>query len=106
LNAQLNDVSLEVSSENMIGKDCEQFDVVLVGDMLYDSVLSESVANWLIQLRKSKRTVLIGDPGRAVVNSDSNPFVTTLCHVAKYELDTASKKQNYGLRHANVFRLL
>lgn len=90
----------------MIGKDCELFDVVLVGDMLYDSVLSESIANWLIQLAKSEKTILIGDPGRAVVNSNSNPFASTFCHVAKYELDIASKKENNGLNQASVFRLL
>jgi len=90
----------------MIGNDCNQFDIVLVGDMLYDSVLSESIANWLVRLAKSKKTILIGDPGRAVVNSNSNPFTSALCHVAKYELETTSKNENYGLNQARVFRLL
>jgi len=106
LNAKLNGVQLEVSDRNMIGTDCRGFDVVLVGDMLYDSILSESIADWLISLAKSKKTVLIGDPRRAVVNSTSNPLLSVLCQVAKYELDAASKNENNGLSQACVFRLL
>ncbi len=105
LNAQINAVELNVCEDNLIGSDCVDFDVILVGDMLYDSALSDVIAAWLMKLRLAKKVILVGDPGRGPVGS-STVFSNSLCHLAKYELDPFTKKDNYGFLQSHVFTLL
>ena len=105
LNAQINAVELNVCEDNLIGSDCVDFDVILVGDMLYDSALSDVIAAWLMKLRLAKKVILVGDPGRGPVGS-STVFANSLCHLAKYELDPFTKKDNYGFLQSHVFTLL
>ena len=107
MNASINKVELEVSSTNLIGSSCADFDVILVGDMLYDSVLSESIITWLKDLHfVSKKILVIGDPGRFIINSSSHPLSSNLCQLAKYELDGVTKEENYGFNQAHVFTFI
>lgn len=47
-NAFLNGIEVDqLSSENLIGNDCSDVDVILVGDMLYDAEFATSVLPWL-----------------------------------------------------------
>lgn len=105
LNAQLNKVELTVSEDNLVGTDCTEFDLILVGDMLYDSVFSEAITAWLKRLHLAKKTILVGDPGRGPIAADSTLLGNSLCHLAKYELDPDTKKDNYGFHQAHVFTL-
>lgn len=104
LNAQINAVELKFSEENLIGNECMDYDLILVGDMLYDTTLSDSIATWLLNLRSANKTVLVGDPGRGPVGTSS--LLAQLCRLAKYELDSVTKKDNYGFHQAHVFTLL
>ncbi|XP_046463255.1 electron transfer flavoprotein beta subunit lysine methyltransferase-like isoform X2 [Daphnia pulex] len=81
LNAQINAVELNVCEDNLIGSDCADFDLILVGDMLYDSALSDVIAAWLMKLRLAGKVILVGDPGRGPVD-------------------------NYGFLQSHVFTLL
>jgi predicted nicotinamide N-methyase len=105
LNAQINGVELNFCTENLIGSDCADYDLILVGDMLYDSALSDIIAYWLMKLRLAKKMILVGDPGRGPVGS-STVFANSLCHLAKYELDPFTKRDNYGFLQSHVFTLL
>lgn len=105
LNARLNGVELTVSEDNLVGTDCTDFDLILVGDMLYDSVFSEEITVWLKRLRRAKKTILFGDPGRGPIAADSTLLGNSLCHLAKYELDPVTKEDNYGFHQAHVFTL-
>ncbi|KAI9559765.1 hypothetical protein GHT06_013771 [Daphnia sinensis] len=104
LNAQINAVELKFSEDNLIGTECLDYDLILVGDMLYDTTLSNSIATWLLNLRSANKTVLVGDPGRGPVGTSS--LLSQLCRLAKYELDSVTKKDNYGFHQAHVFTLL
>lgn len=99
VNANLNGVSLDVCTEDRVGSDCDAFDVVLVGDMLYDSHLSLSITAWLNRLRRRGKTVLVGDPGRGAVDS------SRWLRLAKYELKPITKLENYGFNSASVLGL-
>lgn len=104
LNAQINGVELKLSQDNLIGSDCMDYDVILVGDMLYDTALSDVIAAWLVNLRLAKKTVLVGDPGRGPIGSST--LLASLCRLAKYELDSLTKRDNSGFHQAHVFTLL
>lgn len=92
-----------VEEENLVGTDCAEYDLILVGDMLYDSVLSEEITSWLLKLHSCRKAVLVGDPGRGPITSDSTLLGNSLCHLAKYELDSLTKEDNNGFHQAHVF---
>jgi predicted nicotinamide N-methyase len=61
-NAALNQVSLEVTSENLVGREVD-CDLVLAGDVLYER--DSAIFEWLMQLRVP---LLLGDPSRGFVD--------------------------------------
>jgi predicted nicotinamide N-methyase len=63
LNAQLNDVALEVHQTNVLGRD-DGWQVVLAGDVTYEPELAGRVMRWLGHLARRGAMVLLGDPGR------------------------------------------
>ena len=67
VNAALNGVALEVTTEDLIGRDDPAWEVVLAGDMFYDAELAVRVLDWLAALARRGATVLLGDPGRGNV---------------------------------------
>ncbi len=64
LNAALNDVSLNYTVEDMVGRD-DGWDVVLAGDVFYDRGFADVLIPWFSGLAARGATVLVGDPGRA-----------------------------------------
>jgi len=64
LNAQINNVGISSTEENLIGKD-DGWDVILAGDVFYDQDLAVSLIPWFESLANRGAKVLIGDPGRA-----------------------------------------
>lgn len=64
LNAALNDVSLDYTVEDMVGRD-EGWDVVLAGDVFYDRGFADVLIPWFSGLAARGAAVLVGDPGRA-----------------------------------------
>lgn len=63
-NAALNDVTLQTTTEDLIGRLDVRWDVVLVGDVTYEPGLAARVIPWLVALAGGGTTVLLGDPGR------------------------------------------
>ena len=102
LNSQLNNVSISVCGENLIGSNCDDYDAVFVGDMLYDSTLSSTITEWLRGLKNRGKTVLIGDPGR----TGRDDSLTYFRLIAKYELDPVTKKDNSGFNHTFVYTII
>ncbi|CAH2058452.1 unnamed protein product, partial [Iphiclides podalirius] len=47
INAEMNGVAIETSTDNMIGSDVTEFDVALIGDMFYDEEFSNVLFEWL-----------------------------------------------------------
>jgi predicted nicotinamide N-methyase len=63
LNARLNGVYADTTTRDLIGTSLEGFDVLLAGDMFYDSAFSARVFSWL-QTLSAYMDIYIADPGR------------------------------------------
>ncbi len=64
LNAALNNVSLTIENDDLVGKN-GSWDVILAGDVFYDKTMSRDSVAWFQLFDKRKTTILAGDPGRA-----------------------------------------
>jgi len=58
------DASIEIVSEDWIGRALPGIDVLLGGDILYESPMAARVTSWLRALAGQGTRVLIADPGR------------------------------------------
>jgi len=65
LNAALNEVTVEVVCDDVVGRSMPDIDVIVAGDVCYERPMAERVLDWLHTLAREGRTVLLGDPGRA-----------------------------------------
>jgi predicted nicotinamide N-methyase len=97
-NAALNQVTVRVSSDDLIGRD-DGWDTVLVGDVFYQAELSRKVMAWLQQLNARGAEVRIGDPGRSFL-----PMELLEC-VARFEVLPVPAWDSVVDRPARVWRL-
>jgi predicted nicotinamide N-methyase len=63
LNAELNDVTIAVSCDDLIDSD-DGWDVILAGDICYERPFAEKAIGWMRGLAGRGAVVLLGDPGR------------------------------------------
>lgn len=102
LNASKNNIQVDhVNTSNLIGSVGHHYQVVLAGDLLYDSEFAGEVLTWLQEIDRSGSLVLIGDPGRFALKS--HPLKATLRCLAKYELPQATLLENSGHPQAFVW---
>lgn len=99
LNADLNDVHIDIRVEDVIGRLDPEFEVVLVGDVFYDKEITDAVLPWLKNLQAAGRTILIGDPGRFYLPS------LGLLRIARYASETTGLMEDTDLRNAGVWTL-
>lgn len=104
LNCELNSLEpLPSLTEDLIGSKPEGWDLILLGDMFYEEALADSLHAWLGRCIQTHGTqVLIGDPGRAQLESHS--IRRQLCPLAQYELPETVREENYGLTSCTVWR--
>ncbi|XP_030621149.1 electron transfer flavoprotein beta subunit lysine methyltransferase [Chanos chanos] len=103
LNCELNSLEqLPCVTDNLIGSDLVNWDLILLGDMFYDQSLADSLHHWLHKCIKTHGTrVLIGDPGRA--QFESHDIRRLLLKKAKFELPDSVREENYGLTSSTVW---
>ncbi|NMM43734.1 methyltransferase [Rhodospirillaceae bacterium KN72] len=99
LNAELNDVHLDILTEDVIGRTDREFEVVLVGDVFYDKGIADLVLPWLRDLKAMGRTILIGDPDRFYLPN------LGLERIARYASETTGLMEDTDLRNAGVWTL-
>ena len=68
MNAALNDVTLEATTDDLIGHIDPAWQVVLAGDVTYESELADRLGRWFWDLKESGVAVRIADPGRGFVD--------------------------------------
>jgi predicted nicotinamide N-methyase len=98
LNAELNGVWLDVSSDDPVGAPTDA-EVILVGDLFYDRDLAPRVLDWLIGLERDGKTVLIGDPGRTYLPKDK------LEPLASYDVPVTRALEDGEVKRSGVWRL-
>ncbi|KAJ8682802.1 hypothetical protein QAD02_018594 [Eretmocerus hayati] len=107
MNAHLNGVEIRTSADNLIGhKLPETFDLVLLGDLLYDEILADEIKAWLDEhLIREKRApqVYIADPGR---HGLTPKLRSRLSHVRTYRLTESGRRENPGYDEVSVFEFL
>ncbi|KAJ8249742.1 hypothetical protein COCON_G00229580 [Conger conger] len=103
LNCELNGLApLPSATEDLIGLEPGRWDLVLLGDMFYDEALADGLHAWLRRCVRTHGTrVLVGDPGRAHLESHS--VKTRLHPLARYQLPESVREENYGLTTSTVW---
>lgn len=99
LNAQENEVALDVTSVDLIDTD-HGWDTILVGDMCYEQPLAGRIEAWLRHLNARGADVLIGDPGRTYLPKQG------LEKLISYSVMTSRELEDSDVRNTSVWRVL
>jgi predicted nicotinamide N-methyase len=97
LNARENDVRVEVTTDDVIGRD-GGWDAILVGDMCYERPLAERLLAWLDQRARAGATILLGDPGRTYFPKAGVEKLAT------YHVQTTRELEDREIRETSVYR--
>jgi len=99
LNADANDVHMDVVCDDVIGSELVA-DVILCGDMCYERPLAEKLLAWLRNREQAGATVLLGDPGRSYFpKSDME-------RLALFRVQTTRDLEDREIRETGVYRLV
>lgn len=104
MNCELNGAGpVECLTDNIIGSQPKDYDLILLGDMFYDEVLADRLHRWLDGcINTHGTTVLIGDPGRA--QFEEHGIKKLLQLMAEFDLPETVQRENYGLTCSRVWR--
>ncbi|CAI5786291.1 Uncharacterized protein PODLI_1B011653 [Podarcis lilfordi] len=96
LNCELNNLNpFHVLTENLIGTEVDNWDLIILGDMFYSEALADSLHQWLKNHIQTHRTkVLIGDPGRPYFVC--HKIQKQLLKVSEYDLTKSTQQENNG----------
>lgn len=96
-NARLNEIPMQVLHADLVGVD-DGWDVVLAGDVFYETQAGAAITDWLESLHDRGALVLIGDPGRAYLPKDK------LSIMARFEAPKAGDLEDQDVGAARVWR--
>lgn len=100
LNAALNEVPVETSLADVIGRDDPGADVVVAGDVFYDRQLAARLVGWFASLAARGTLVLIGDPQRSYFPRKG------LEPLAEYGVPVLRALEDREVRKTSVYRAL
>jgi predicted nicotinamide N-methyase len=89
LNGPANGVTVETTTEDLIGAPLDGFDVVLAGDMFYDPAFSRKVLAWFGALAADGLKVFLSDPCRG--NLSDFPLKPLATYKAPSDVDIFGK---------------
>ncbi len=98
LNAEANDVRVEITTDDVIGRNGD-WQTILVGDMCYERPLAERLLTWLQERRRDGALVLLGDPGRTYFPKSGVEKLAT------YSVQTTRELEDREIRETSVYRL-
>ncbi len=99
LNAEVNDVAVNVERGELLDGDGGDAEVVLAGDVFYSRSMAERMLLFLERASAGGASVLVGDPGRRYVPHDR------LALVASYEVSMVGAPEDAEISEAHVYRL-
>ena len=94
LNAAANDVTVDVTVDDLLGDEPPDVDVVLAGDVWYEREMAQQVMAWL---GRSGARVLLGDPGRAYLPQEG------WVELAAYDIPTTRDLEGVESKRVRVF---
>ena len=97
LNAEVNDAAIEFCGRDLIGED-GGWDVVLAGDVFYDSAFADRLVPWFETLAARGALVLVGDPGRSYLPKDR------LEKLAEYQVPVTRALEDAEVKRTTVWR--
>jgi predicted nicotinamide N-methyase len=98
MNAKVNDVIVQVTTDDVIGVSGD-WDVIVVGDMCYERPLAERSLVWLQDCVGRGARVLLGDPGRSYFPKSGVEKLAT------YRVQTTRELEDREIRETSVYRL-
>lgn len=99
-NAELNGVSIAVTSADLLDTLDASWEVVTAGDICYERAMADRVTPWLAALAARGSVVLLGDPGRAYLPR------TGMIERARYIVPTSRELEDRNEREAIVWQVL
>ena len=100
LNAEANDVSLDVVDRDLLAAPAAGYDLILCGDVCYERPMAERVLAWLQASVAAGAEALVADPGRAYLPK------TGLEEIASYDVPTPLDLENRTMMMTRVYRFL
>lgn len=102
MNCELNGVFVDTSADDVIGRQLQDWDIVFLGDMFYDSYFANLFSCWLPRLSQGGIDVLVGDPGRLPLSD--HPLKKNLVSLYQCSLPENSLKENSGMSTGTVWQ--
>lgn len=99
MNAELNQVSLDIRLEDLLQQQPPFADVILVGDLFYEKTLAARCLAWLRQAQEQGAKILIGDPGRSYLPKEQ------LEKLAEYNVPVTRDLEDAEIKRTAVWRL-
>ncbi len=99
MNAELNQVSLDIKLEDLLHQQPPSADVILVGDLFYEKALATRCLVWLRQAQEQGAEIFIGDPGRSYLPRDQ------LKKLAEYNVPVTRDLEDAEIKRTAVWQL-
>ena len=99
MNAQLNQVRLDIKLEDVLPQPPPPADVILVGDLFYEKTLAARCLAWLRQAQEQGAKVFIGDPGRSYLPK------AQLEKLAEYNVPVTRDLEDAEIKKTSVWQL-
>jgi predicted nicotinamide N-methyase len=99
MNADLNQVSLDIKLEDVLHRQPPPADVILVGDLFYEKTLAARCLAWLQQAQEQGAQILIGDPGRSYLPKEQ------LEKLAEYNVPVTRDLEDAEIKKTSVWQL-
>ncbi len=98
LNARANGVAIAMARGDLVAHEPPRVDVVLAGDVCYESAMAARIVPWLARAAAAGSLVLLGDPGRAHLPAG-------LGRVASYRVRTSRELEPAEQREVRVYHM-
>ncbi|CAH1394175.1 unnamed protein product [Nezara viridula] len=103
MNSRLNNVKIHINNQNLLLSSLlMKVDVILIGDLFYDSEFGDILFQWLLKCRKNAISIFIGDPGRYVLDYNKKKQLSL---VKEYSLSDNAILENCGFSSAYVWQM-
>lgn len=99
MNAELNQVKLEIKLEDVLHQQPPPADIILVGDLFYEKTLAARCLTWLRQAQEQGAKVFIGDPGRSYLPK------AQLEKLAEYNVPVTRDLEDAEIKKTSVWQL-